>query len=471
MAQRMTSLLSLPDELLDHIFDFLAEPLQGPHPLVPVLSVCRRVYKIVKPILYRDVVLGKYLKATLHIEAAIQQNPLLGQLVRNLELRDYGSFHPAHERGVLSREVEATLHAFTKLTGLTVALVEPDEAASALAALPPTTLRSLDLQLIWSEEPSHWQDLQTRLSRFSGLRVLKCKDLDSQSAITDASFLPREPRLSAQHLSLPSLLELHMTDYVFLELVEGAGHLRQTLPRLQVLHITITRSEFAFAISACLLHLPSSLAKVAISLETFSAVERQWLSTFPVVHSLEISESVREPDLLAYLASATTLEIIKFTMYGGVTDRVLRALTRAGRPPRLRRIHLDHVECTPTEEIAKQLDRYKIADLRVADQIGRAQLRNYLRPYWQPDSSEEGLLSALATADANGIEVAGTAVDSLEWEETESLVRAFYMMRRARATDNYDEVVELYGEEMVTVWLKKHAPNTVRFALAGSGQD
>ena len=34
-----------------------------------------------------------------------------------------------------------------------------------------------------------------------------------------------------------------------------------------------------------------------------------------------------------------------------------------------------------------------------------------------------------------------------------------------------DEAVELYGEEIVTVWTKKLAPNAVRFALAGSGQD
>ena len=45
------------------------------------------------------------------------------------------------------------------------------------------------------------------------------------------------------------------------------------------------------------------------------------------------------------------------------------------------------------------------------------------------------------------------------------------MMRRARATDNYEEVLELFGEATVSEWLKDLSPNTFRLALAGSGQD
>lgn len=78
---------------------------------------------------------------------------------------------------------------------------------------------------------------------------------------------------------------------------------------------------------------------------------------------------------------------------------------------------------------------------------------------------------AQVTADANKIDVEGTAVDSLDWEDSYLGARAHYMMRRARATDNYDEVLELYGEATVSEWLKDFSPNTFRLALAGSGQD
>ena len=157
MTRQEASLLSLPDELLVEIFDFLAVPLRGPsHPLFAALTVCRRVYKVAKPLLYRDIILSAYLWGTPQIEAAIQQNPSLGQLVSTLELYDYGSFHEGYEDEVVPRRLEVTLSAFSKLMGLTVAEVEPQEAASILAALPSPPLRYLDLQLHGTGDPSHW---------------------------------------------------------------------------------------------------------------------------------------------------------------------------------------------------------------------------------------------------------------------------------------------------------------------------
>lgn len=78
---------------------------------------------------------------------------------------------------------------------------------------------------------------------------------------------------------------------------------------------------------------------------------------------------------------------------------------------------------------------------------------------------------AQVTADANEIDVEGTAVDSLGWVDSYGAARAHYMMRRARAADNYDEVIELFGEATVTEWLRDLSPNTFRLALAGSGRD
>ena len=56
---------------------------------------------------------------------------------------------------------------------------------------------------------------------------------------------------------------------------------------------------------------------------------------------------------------------------------------------------------------------------------------------------------------------------SLEWEDSYLGARAHYMMRRARATDDYDEVLELYGVATVSEWLKDLSNG--RIATSGRG--
>lgn len=455
MTRHATSLLSLPDELLVEIFDFLAVPLRGPrHPLVAALTVCRRVHNVAKPLLYCNIILSAYMPGTAQVEAAIQRNPSLGRLVSTLELYDYGSFHDGHGDEIVPRKLEETLRAFSKLSGLTVSELDPDEAASILAALPSAPLRYLDLQLTWTEDPSQWQNLRTCLCRLSGLRVLKCEVLDGLTL----PIIPRAPRHAAQEFSLPELLELRMADYLLLDIIKGAGPLRQVLPSLQALHITVSRAEDASAISTCLSEAPWNLAKLSITAATSSAVPRGWLSTLPAVRCLEIGPGTFvELDLLAYLETATTLDSIGFTYGAKVTDQVLRALTGPERPPRLRHIRLDHVDVATPKGIAAHLAWYEPADMaRLADDV-----RSDEGPHWPIGGTEQGLQRALGDANANGIRVTGHALGSIGWHVEFDRLLVDRMMEQAHETDDYADVIARFGGDIAVAWLEDHAPERI----------
>ena len=73
------------------------------------------------------------------------------------------------------------------------------------------------------------------------------------------------PSHAAQHLSLPKLEELHTTDRILIETFETAAlSLRDTLPSLRTLHITITELESMPAVSAILYHSPSSFTNLKV---------------------------------------------------------------------------------------------------------------------------------------------------------------------------------------------------------------
>lgn len=83
--QQPTSLLSLPDELLVQISDYLAQRVwKGIPPVFPLTLVCRRIRKLAQAVLYRDVFLRPYTRAIPHLPAIIGKNPSLGQLVNTL---------------------------------------------------------------------------------------------------------------------------------------------------------------------------------------------------------------------------------------------------------------------------------------------------------------------------------------------------------------------------------------------------
>lgn len=481
MPSQVKTLLLLPDELLACIFDVIAEGRDRNKTLTSLALTCRRLYSAVQPVLYRKITVVNADSSVKRLCAALEQKPSLGQLVLDLSVvctSDTTSWLRGADEDD-NKSTEDLMNEYAPICGVLYELktlrlhnVSTPAWAAILGTLPTSALCELNVDArVRVKDHTQLPKIWARLQAFNKLRTLTLNTSSLQWALD-----PTRELLPIDQTCIPQLLKLDTTDWFCVAMFGADASLNLILPNLAELSLSILGLVFAPVVTHMISNLPPTLDSLRLedkSLRFCSSLQYTeeealtgYFSSLPPIHHLSLYPATfRQRDLIAFLPDSH-LESIEFGLGATVTDRLLEVLVGTERPPSLRTIQLDHMAIPSMEQISEVF-----GDEGPESTIGWAQLRNYLRPYWQPDSSEEGLLSALATADANGIEVAGTAVDSLEWEETESLVRAFYMMRRARATDNYDEVVELYGEEMVTVWLKKHAPNTVRFALAGSGQD
>lgn len=449
-----TSLLSLPDELLVRIFDHLAVRLwKGVHPLWPLTHVCRRVRSVAQEALYRDVVIGPYRNKTPHFQEAVEENPPLGQLVETLTIGGTGYDPAGSKSAVLGRESRpATIGAVSNLKESTLS-VTIDEACALLAALPSPlpSLRALNMRLAQTPSSVRWTDLWTHLSRLSELRVVRC---NAWPVFTT----PRQTAHATQHIPIPQLVTLHITDYILTETFENAGPLHQTLPSLRELHVAVSRSDNVSAVSAILAEAPSSLTTLnMVSNFEVPGTPSRYLPALPPLRHLELGpRTFIEADLLAFLPMAATLESIRFDFSASVTDCLLRALTGPGRPPQLRQICLDHVKGASPEQIAED---FKLNG-SLSPHMYTDWLRGTLGPYWPEGGTARGLRLALATAKANGIEVTGSALACADWDSTFDKVLADAMMEQANETDAYGDVIARSGEEVATARLEEYASST-----------
>lgn len=456
MSEQPTSLLSLPDELLVRIFDYLEVQLRyRDHPLLPSMSVCRRLRQVVPTVLYRDVVLSPYASASSHVRTAIEGNPSLGQLIDRLELCDTGSVQVSHENRVIAFEqTQAMIRVLSHLKELTLLDMTTDEANAVLAGLPSPSLRTLELQLHWTTNLQHRQDLWAQLSRHPELCVLECSG--RSSPLDDR---PRIAALPAQHLSLPKLNELHVTDGSLIQTFgTAASSLPEALPSLQTVHITITQPELMPAVSTILSHSPPSLVDLKVTLNCFGGEDpRGYFAALPPLRHLEFGpRTFREDDLLAYLPTST-LESISFKYKVEVTDRMLEALTGPRRPPPLRQISLDHMASPRPDEIAQYLEccEFNYCDPRLLHDLAE-ELRNEIGPCWASEGTgegtKEGLRRALADADANGIKVTGRAAGCLDFTYTVNIALAEYMLEQR---DKTEDVNTKFAPAVLT-WLEEY---------------
>ncbi|GAA5964281.1 hypothetical protein JCM8115_006052 [Rhodotorula mucilaginosa] len=466
MFQQPTSLLSLPDELLVQIFNYLAGRFSTRvSPTLPLTLVCRRVRKLAQAVLYHDVTLSPYSDATPLFGGAIMANPSLGQLVDTLTICGTGS-EPDIDKGAAHKSalVQATIAAVSNLRELTLSDMTTEEASAILAAFPSTSLRNLHIRLwLWTTPvSSQWKDLWGRVARFSELRVLTCEDWR-----WDAELVPPATAHSGQHIPLAQLVKLEITDDILIKALEAAGPLRQVLPNLRELQITISRSEdstVSTAVTARLSEAPPSLAVLKLVTSFYMpGTPRQYLPASPALRHLSHLElgakAFTEDELLVYLSMAP-LESITFYRCASVTDRILQALTGPARSPQLRRICLDHVFGIGQEEIRDSLKAY-LSEGNAAEEV-----RRQLCPQWPPGGTEQGLRLALSDAKANGIQVTGSALACSDWDATFDKALADLLMERAHKTDDYGDVIARFGEEVAVAWLKEHAPHTVRLLHA-----
>ena len=475
--QQTTPLLSLPDELLVQIFDYLTRPgWKGVPLLLPFTLVCRRIRKLAQAVLYRNVVLNPSPRAIPRWQAIIGKNPSLGQLVDTLTVYGNG-FEPdsdldsdldsdsdsdsdSDEEAIQDSEVvRATTSAVSNLKELILSDMTTEEASFILAALPSTSLRSLDMQLLRTLASFRWSDLWAHVVRFPELSMLTCQDW-----LPQAGPAPRAPAHQGQRVVLPQLVRLQVNDYILVQAWGVAGPLRQTLPKLWELQISISRFEDSSAVTAILSEAPSTLTTLKLLSDPDTLGHpRQYLppsSALPRLTRLELgANTFIEAELLAYLPMAP-LEAIRFHIRASVTDRILQALTGPTRPSQLRQICLDHVCGTSLEETREDLEEY-LLDGEAVEEV-----RRQLGPEWPTGGTEHGLRLALAAANANGLKMTGTALDCAAWDATFDKALADYMMEQAHKEDDYGDVIARFGEEVAVAWLRQHAPNTINLLRA-----
>lgn len=267
-----------------------------------------------------------------------------------------------------------------------------------------------------------------------------------------------------QHVVLPKLVELQVTDYILVQAVGAAEPLWQTMPSLRELQIAISRFEESSAVTAILSEAPSTLTTLKLLSDSETPGRpRGYVPTLPALHHLAHLElgakTFIEAELLAYLPMEP-LELIRFHFRASVTDRILQVLTGPARPPQLRRICLDHVSGTCLEEIRGDFEAY-LPEGEAVEEI-----RRQLGPEWPPGGTAHGLQLALAAANANGLEMTGSAVDCATWDASFDKALADFMMEQAHKTDDYGDVIARFGEEVAVAWLKQHAPNTISLLRA-----
>ena len=468
--QHPTSLLSLADELLVQIFDYLTGRVwKGVPPIFPLTLVCRRIRKLAQAVLYRNVVLGPPSRATPRWQAIILKNRSLGQLVDTLTVHGHGSdsdsdFDSDSDEEMIteSKLARAMTSAVSNLKELILFDMTTEEASFILAALPSTSLRSLDMQLLRALTPFRWSDLWARVVRFPELRVLAYEGWHPQ-----AEPAPPVPTHQGHRVVLTQLFKLQVDDYILVQALGAAGPLWQTLPNLRELQITISRFEDPSAVTTILSEAPSTLTTLRlISYPDTRSDPRRYLPILPALRHLTHLElganTFVEADLLAYLPMAP-LESIRFHIQASVTDRILQALTGPARPPQLRQICLDHVCGTSLEETRDDLEVW------LSDGKGVEEARRQLCPKSPTGGTEHGLRLALAAANANGLEMTGTALDCLTWDTTFDEALADCMMEQAHKKDDYVDVIARFGGEVAVKWLKQHAPNTINLLRAHKG--
>lgn len=93
---------------------------------------------------------------------------------------------------------------------------------------------------------------------FYELRVLHCNHW------APGAVLAPPTALAARHNSLPRLIKLYVSNCVLNQTFGRAGPLRETLPNLQELSLTITRSDIMPAVSTILSEAPASLTTLKL---------------------------------------------------------------------------------------------------------------------------------------------------------------------------------------------------------------
>ncbi|GAA5988963.1 hypothetical protein JCM10908_006248 [Rhodotorula pacifica] len=463
IERRPTSLLSLPDELLERIFHHIETPSK--RFLANLSTTCRRLEPIAGRLLNRTcklTCLSKY-----GVEKLERRTPRHDRPILHLSVNTFDGVEEAYAQDVIARYL-------SQIRELEVVIGRPNELLHFLALLPPSKLRILHIEKLCPDEDREEEGLDKLfrgLQAFPNLQELQVDDSELKSRHTGSNSrtvaIPR----------LPQLRKLSVDDRFCRTAFPNRRHgLSRIMPNLEVL---ILRFQLKWMSSnghnwtPLLATLPATLRHLSICTRWHrdeSPTPSGYLAKLPNLRYLRLGPTTfLEEDLLAYLPSSQ-LEMVVFDSATPVSDKVLHALTEPSiRPARLRLLRLRYIGGPLPHDIRHSFDSKH--HILLYPEETETRLREWLRPQWPPGATDEGFCEAVGEAMRSGISVEGYTLACYKWQGLFEKELWQCLMKASRAKDDFTYVVSKYGREAVIGWLWSHAPNAASLLGAVKGDE
>ncbi|POY72727.1 hypothetical protein BMF94_4134 [Rhodotorula taiwanensis] len=259
-------------------------------------------------------------------------------------------------------------------------------------------------------------------------------------------------------IELPNIKELviKLNSNNVLEPYRSAFSLR--VPNLEQLALRDASGLAPSGYHAILREVPATLKDLDLysrpGLDSASA-DLDW-TRFVNLRTLILGRSTFQPEgLLQRLLQLQQLTLLVFDIGAPIRDDVLAELLRQHRGlPHLERVQLDHVCCESGSLDEEHLSSEPRPYERFDTDTERHMWPGWLAPDWPEGCSEAGVADAIALAEHAGVELDGTALDTIGFQEVYDDEARLCMQKHAQWAGDLREAITEYGFDAALDFLK-----------------
>ncbi|POY76264.1 hypothetical protein BMF94_0459 [Rhodotorula taiwanensis] len=464
-----TSLLSLPDELLETIVQcVLTERPKRPAALA---LTCRRLGRLVRHQIFRRIHYEGSARRGRDslLQQAFEVCPSARNLVRDLLYLPQYNFSTGASVLVSDPELPYIFFIFPAIRTLDLAFTRSDGLTSFLTG--PTTpndgsLRHLEISYEFEREEENacmrragWWNPLLRFSDLLGLAVVV------EPGGEDSGVVAFE---TARLLPLESVRKFTISALMF---PTNGLPLSALLPSLEDLTVIMARcDDEADPCTRLIRTAPSSLAKLTIV--TYS-IASPWTAGFvealtdrPTLRHLSLTCVAIDTYRASQYFSSSSLRALTFTSACPSDDvDLLRLVSGRTRMKSLEVLRFDYFRPSGRQGI-----RYSLADMLASTgpvDLASAleSLRSHEGPRWPQGCTAAGLQRVVEEAQLHGIRVCGMAVESLDWVALFDDEVERYLVLRAVEKGDRSLIDEYFGRDKADEAIERHS---WRFASASA---
>ncbi|GAA5989942.1 hypothetical protein JCM10908_002387 [Rhodotorula pacifica] len=462
-TERMrTSLLSLPDELLEVI---LTTVLAGRprSPASQLALICRRMARLVRQPLYYEITLRLSSRKCRKLHKLLMERADLRELVKDVTLYDID------DDGIPSIALSECAELVAKLPQLDTLSLEAVSSVIAklfdeIFAQGQLSARHVSISLFPDnddpEDAVHDAVWWPSLARLPRLRQISLYPGD------DANVTLRFPAATTP-LPLTAVRKLDIYGTVFS--AKGPADLADLLPHLERLDLTFHNN--AEGLVRSLQAAPGTLTHLHIY--TSCAADAQILpilNRFPHLDHLSIPNNLQLRLLLPFLLSSR-IRLLSFhhdlsAEHEGVnvTDEFLLKLVSAAEGMQcLKRLQIDYAwarhDVHVQEEIANAI--------RTAARDDLDWTRARRGPHWPAGCSAKGLESVIEVARTRGIHISGDTLHCLDWHRHFDDLVERCLVDHALAENDYTLIEQYLGEEGAGAAILHQRPRLAELVAKG----